>query len=201
MVRIRKDKKAIPFPRRLSRTEIERFWMKLIEDVTECWEVMPNKTTFMRCFGELMYDSFSEAKEYYQLFKNSVCRGEEPEIPEEKTGIRPLGKSVEDGILIVTGRLYSNEKNCSIEAIIDEVNKVRKERPSRETVKEAITRAWKVKEAKRTGISHKNEEELSWYMLASIPKECLEAIIGEALELDNRSITHPSAISRIEDIA
>lgn len=169
MVGVRKDEKAIPFPRRLSRTEIERFWWKLTEDVDDCGEIMPTQTQFMRCFGECTYDSFNEAKKYYGLFKNSICRGEEPKVPEKFIGIRALGETLEDEILIVAGRLYSSEKNCSSEAIIEEVNRVRGIRPSMKVVKEA----------KSKGISLKNEKDLSWYMIVNIPKECLEKIIGE----------------------
>ena len=194
MVRIRKDEKAMPFPRRLTRTEIQRFWMKLMEDVAKCWEVMPNTTTFMTFFGELTYDSFNEAKKYYRVFKNTICRGEEPQIPAKFRKIQPLGKSIEDEIVIVTGRLYSNEQwrkqkgivvtneeHCSLDNIVEEVNRVRGTRPSIDTVKATIIKAWKIREAKEKGFSPKNEEDLSWYTLAKIPKECLEMIIGKPL--------------------
>jgi len=194
LVRIKKDDKAIPFPRRLTRTERDRFWMKLMEDVAECWEVMPNTTTFMKFFGELTYDSFSEAKKYYRVFKNSICRGEEPKIPLKFLGPKPLGKTAEDEILIVAGRLYSNEQwgkqkgititekeRCSLDNIIEEVNKVRGTRPSKESSKATMKKAWGIRIAKEKGLPTKNEEDLSWRAIANIPKEYLEKIIEEKL--------------------
>lgn len=177
MVRIKRDDKAMPFPRRLTRTELELFWMKLQEDVIECAEIMPNTTFFQRNFGNLVYDSFDEARKYYGQFRDSICRGEEPKIPDKYLGIPALGESTEDEIVIVAGRLYSNKKNCSIEAIIEEVNKVRGTRPSREKVKDAIKTAWR----QRKGIRFENEKELSWAMIVNIPKECLETIIEDML--------------------
>jgi len=197
MVRIKKDDKAIPFPRRLTRTELERFWMKLMEDVAECWEVMPNVTTFNEYFGNLTYDSFSEAQKYYREFKNKICRGEEPTIPEKFLKPTPLGETIADEILIVTGRLYSNEQflkqkgyviseedRFSIDNIINEVNKVRGIQPNIEQIKEVLKKGWIINEKKRKGIAlSKGESEFSscTYMLTGIPKESLEMIIGEKL--------------------
>jgi len=67
MVKIRKDTKAIPFPRRITRWELERFWKKLQEDVWECGEIMPNKSEFDRKFAFLTYDSFNEARKNYRM--------------------------------------------------------------------------------------------------------------------------------------
>ena len=179
MVRLKKDDKAMPFPRRLTRMEQERFWRKLEEDVMECGEIMPNATSFQRNFADLTYDSFNEAVKYYRQFKNSICKGEEPKIPDKYTRPLPLGESLEDEIVIVTGRLYSNNKNCSIEAIIEEVYRVRGTRPSKEKVKDTIKRVWR----QSKGIILENEEKLSWFMIVNIPKECLEKIIEETLSL------------------
>lgn len=185
MVRLRKDTKAIPFPRRPSRTELERFWMKLQEDVLECWEVMPNKSEFDRKFAVLTYDSFEDACENYRMFRDSICRGEEYQLPKKYTKIRPLGKSLEDEIIIVTARLqqwYTGRfKIADVEfsrvPIIEEVFKVRGTRPSIEVVKTSLKRAWR----QYNGFILKNEEELSHYMLVNVPKEYLEKIIGEPL--------------------
>lgn len=185
MVKLRKDSKAIPFPRRPTRSEIERFWMKLQEDVLECGEIMPNKSEFDRKFTILIYDSFEEACENYRRFRDSVCKGEEYELPEKYTKIPALGKSLEDEVVIVTGRVYSwiygrfkiSDKKFSIETIIEEVFKVRGTRPSQETVKNSLKKGWR----QHKGIILKNEEEISHYMLVGVPKECLEEIVGELL--------------------
>ena len=177
MVKLRKDSKAIPFPRRPTSSEIERFWMKLQEDVLECGEIMPNKSEFNRKFAILTYDSFEEAYENYRRFRDSVCKGEEYELPEKYTKIPALGKSLEDEVVIVTGRLYANTRNCSVEPIIDEVFKVSGIKPSLETIKISLVKGWR----QHKGIILKNEDELSHYMLAGVPKECLEEIVGELL--------------------
>lgn len=177
MVKLRKDTKAIPFPRRPSRTELERFWMKLQEDVFECGEIMPNTSEFNRKFADLKYDSFEEACENYGMFRDSVCKGETYHLPEKYTKSSPLGESMEDEIVLVTGRLYSNTRNCSVEQIIDEVLTVRGAKPSPLVVKTALKQAWR----QHNGIILKNEEALSHHMLVVVPKECLEKIIGEIL--------------------
>lgn len=185
MVRLRKDTKAIPFPRRPTRSELERFWMKLKEDILECREVMPNKSEFDRKFAILTYDSFEEACENYRRFRDSICRGEEYQLPEKYTKIKALGKSLEDEIVIVTSRVYSwctgrfkvTDKKFSIETIIEEVFEVRGTKPSPETVKTSLLKGWR----QYKGIILKNEEELSHYVLVTVPKACLEKIIGEVL--------------------
>jgi hypothetical protein len=63
LVKLRKDKNAMPFPRRLTRGKQERFWKKLQEDVWNCGEIMPNTSEFGEKFSDLMYDSFEEALE------------------------------------------------------------------------------------------------------------------------------------------
>ena len=159
--------------------------MKLQEDVLECREIMPNKSEFDRKFAILTYDSFEEACENYRRFRDSVCKGEEYELPEKYTKIQALGKSLEDEVVIVTGRVYSwctgrfkiTNKKFSMETIIDEVFKVRGTRPSTEIVKNSLKKGWR----QHKGIILKNEEELSHYMLVGVPKECLEKLIGESL--------------------
>ena len=185
MVKLRKDSKAIPFPRRPTRSEIERFWMKLQEDVLECREIMPNKSEFDRKFAILTYDSFEEACKNYRMFRDSVCRGEEYKLPEKYTKMQAIGKSLEDEVVIVTARLYSwctgrfkiTNKKFSMETIIEEVSELRGTRPSPLIVKKALKDAWR----QYKGIVLKNEEELSHYILVNVPKECLEKIIGELL--------------------
>ena len=177
MVKIRKDTKAIPFPRRITRWELERFWKKLQEDVWECGEIMPNKSEFDRKFAFLTYDSFNEAQKNYRMFRDSICRGEEYKLPEKYTKPSPLGNSLEDEVIIVASRLYSVEKNFSIGPIIEEVFRVRGTRPSIEIVKTSLKKAWR----QNKGIILKNEDELSHYMLVNVPKECLEKIIEEIL--------------------
>ena len=178
MVKIRKDTKAIPFPRRPTRWELERFWKKLQEDVWDCGEIMPTKSEFDRKFAILTYDSFDEACKNYRMFRDSICRGEEYKLPEKYTKTPSLGKSLQDEVIIVTGRLYANEKNCfSIEKIIEEVFKIRGTSPSLETVKNSLKKGWR----QHKGIILKNEDETSHYMLVNVPKECLEKIIGELL--------------------
>jgi len=83
MVKLRKDTKAIPFPRRVSGTEIDRFWRKLQEDVLACGEIMPTKSEFYRKFSNVFYNSYKEALENFRGFKNACCRGEEYELPEK----------------------------------------------------------------------------------------------------------------------
>ena len=185
MVRLRKDTKAIPFPRRPTRTELERFWMKLQEDVLECGEIMPNTSEFDRKFAVLTYDSFEEACENYRSFRDSICRGEEYQLPEKYTKIPPLGKSLEDEVVIVTARLHSwitgrfkiTNKPFSIETIIEEVSKVRGTKPSPLIVKNSLKKGWR----QHKGIIRENEEELSHFVLVNVPKEDLEKIIGESL--------------------
>ncbi len=91
MVIIRKDSKAIPFPRRITRWELERFWKKLQEDVLGCGEIMPKKSEFDRKFAFLSYDSFNEARKNYRMFRDSICRGEEYKLPEKYSKPSPLG--------------------------------------------------------------------------------------------------------------
>ena len=185
LVRLRKDTKAIPFPRRPTRTELERFWMKLQEDVLECGEIMPNTSEFDRKFAVLTYDSFEEACENYRRFRDSICRGEEYQLPEKYTKIPPLGKSMEDEIIIVTARLHSwitgrfkiTNKPFSIETIIEEVSKVRGTKPSPLIVKNSLKKGWR----QHKGIILENEEELSHFVLVNVPKEDLEKIVGESL--------------------
>lgn len=177
MVKIKKDTSAIDFPRRLTRGELERFWKKLQEDVWNCGEIMPNTSEFYRKFSDVFYDSFEEARENYRGFKDSICRGEEYKLPEKYTKIPALGKSLEDEVIIVTCRLYSNEKNISMKSIIEEVFKVRGTRPSLETVKNSLKKGWR----QHKGIIMKNEDEISHNMLVIVPKEGLEKIIGESL--------------------
>lgn len=185
MVRLRKDTKAIPFPRRPTRSELERFWMKLQEDILECREVMPNKSEFDRKFAILTYDSFEEACENYRRFRDSICRGEEYQLPEKYTKIKALGKSLEDEIVIVTSRVYSwctgrfkvTDKKFSIETIIEEVFEVRGTKPSPLIVKNALKDAWR----QHKGIVLENEDELSHFHLVTVPKEDLEKIIGESI--------------------
>ena len=177
MVKLRKDTKAIPFPRRPTRTEIERFWMKFQEDALECGEIMPNISEFTRKFAALTYDSFEEACENYGMFRDSVCKGEKYQLPEKYSKSSPLGESMEDEVVIVTGRLYSNIRNCSVEPIIDEVLKVRGTKPSPLCVKTALKQAWR----QHKGIILKNEKALFHHMLVVVPKECLEKIVGEIL--------------------
>lgn len=167
----------MPFPRRLTRGEQERFWIKLSEDVEDCGEIMPNKSEFYRKFSDLMYNSFEDALENYRGFRDALCKGEEYELPEKYTKIVALGKSLEDEVVIVTGRLYANEKNCSIGPIVEEVFKVRGTKPSLEIVKNSLKKAWR----QYNGVLLKNEDEISHYMLVNVPKECLEKIIGEPL--------------------
>jgi len=76
MVKLRKDTKAIPFPRRVSTYERERFWRKLLEEVTSCGEIMPNTSTFYREFSDVTYDSFADAVKHFWIFRNRICRGE-----------------------------------------------------------------------------------------------------------------------------
>ena len=175
VVRLKKDSRS--FPRRLSGGEQNRFWRKLQEDVWNCGEIMPNVSKFYRKFSDLWYDSFEDALENYRGFRDAICRGEEYEVPEKYTEMTPLGKSLEDEIVIVTGRLYSNEKNCSIDPIIKEVQKVRGIRPSIEIVKNSLKKGWR----QHKGDIQENEDALSHYMLENVPKECLEKIIGESL--------------------
>jgi hypothetical protein len=198
LVRVKEQKGAMPFPRRLTRTEIERFWMKLQADVAKCREVMPNKTTFDRCFGELMYDSFDKAQKYYRVFKNSICRGEEPKIPEEFLKPKPLGKTVDDEIILTAGRLYSNEQwskqkgyiitekdRFSLENIVNWVNEVREIQLSKEEVKASIKRAWKnIRTIKKEPLFNDKDKLYSpvgEFGFSEIPKERLEDIIGEKL--------------------
>ena len=138
---------------------------------------MPNTSEFGEKFSDLMYDSFEEALENYRGFRDSICRGEEYELPEKYTKIPVLGKSLEDEVVIVTARLYANEKNCSIGSIIEEVFKVRGIRPSLEIVKNSLKKGWR----QHKGITLKNEDEISYSMLVNVPKECLEKILGEPL--------------------
>ena len=86
-------------------------------------------------------------------------------------------RAIEDEVVIVTGRLYSNTRNCSVEPIIDEVLKARGIKPSPLDVKTILKQAWR----QHKGIILKNEEELSHHMLVVVPKECLEKKIGEIL--------------------
>ena len=172
MVKLRKDPKAKPFPRRPTGWEQDRFWNKLNEDV---WN-MPTKTEFYEKFSEIMYDSFKDALENFRGFRDAINRGEEYEVPEKYRTMK-LGKSLEDEIVIVTSRLYSNERNCSIDPIIEEVQKVRGIRPSIEIVKNSLKKGWR----QHKGIIRENEEELSHFVLVNVPKEDLEKIIGESL--------------------
>lgn len=83
MVKLRKDTKAIPFPRRVSGWERERFWRKLWEESANCGEIMPNTSEFYRKFSDVTYDSFEDALENFWRFRDSICRGEEYELPEK----------------------------------------------------------------------------------------------------------------------
>ena len=177
MVKLRKQPKAMPFPRRITGWEQQRFWKKLQEDVWNCGEIMPGVTEFYRKFSDLMYNSWEDALENYRGFKDTICRGEEYELPEKYTKTPVLGKSLEDEIVIVTSRLYSNERNCSIDPIIEEVQKVRGISPSIEIVKNSLKKGWR----QHKGDIQENEDEVSHYMLVIVPKECLEKIIGEPL--------------------
>lgn len=85
MVKLKEDKRAMPWPRRISRTELERFWLKLREDVLNCGEIMPNTSMFYRNFSDLTYDSFEEALENFGGFRDACCRGEEYEVSEKYT--------------------------------------------------------------------------------------------------------------------
>lgn len=172
MVKLRKDPKAKPFPRRPTGWEQDRFWNKLNEDA---WN-MPTKTEFYEKFSEIMYDSFKDALENFRGFRDAINRGEEYEVPEKYRTMK-LGKSLEDEIVIVTSRLYSNERNCSIEPIIEEVFRVRGERANVQTVKNALKKAWR----QFKGDIKENEDELSHYRLVIIPKESLEKMIGDPL--------------------
>ena len=146
---------------------------------------MPNTSEFNRKFAVLTYDSFEEACENYKGFRDSICSGEEYQLPEKYTKIPPLGKSLEDEIIIVTARLHSwitgrfkiTNKPFSIETIIEEVSKVRGTKPSPLIVKKALKTALR----QRKGIVLENEEELSHFCLVNVPKEDLEKIIGESL--------------------
>jgi len=173
---VRSKKYSHPFPRVLSGVDQDRFWRKLLEDVHNCGGRMPNTTEFKRKFSKVMYNSRKDALENYEGFKDALCRGEEYELPEKFTNMA-LGKSLEDEIVIVTRRLFSNKKNCLVDPIIKEVQKVRGERPSLEIVKNSLKKAWR----QHKGDIRENEEELSHYCLTNITKEILEKIIGESL--------------------
>ena len=74
---------TMPFPRRLNNSEIDRFWLKFREDIIECGEIVPNISWFYKHFSDLTYDSFEEAVEYSRYLTESICRGEEPTIPDK----------------------------------------------------------------------------------------------------------------------
>lgn len=83
MVKLRKDAKAIPFPRRISGWERDRFWRKLQEDVGACGEIMPSTSEFYRKFSDVFYASWEDALENFRGFRDACCRGEEYKLPKK----------------------------------------------------------------------------------------------------------------------
>jgi hypothetical protein len=91
LVKIRTQPEALPFSRRLTGWEQDRFWRKLEEDVLKCGEIMPSASEFCRKFLDLRYNSFEEARRNYRGFRDSICSGEEYQLPEKYSKIPALG--------------------------------------------------------------------------------------------------------------
>ena len=83
MAKVKADPGRIPFPRKLSSGELNRFYKELEVDLRACsaQAFCPTLAGFRTKykFGR-SFSSFEEAKELYEKIVDSLCRGQEPEI-------------------------------------------------------------------------------------------------------------------------
>lgn len=79
----KRDTKAIPFPRRPSGTEIDRFWEAYKDELKRCRKHSePSlKSMFSEYFETNMYKSWEAELEAFHRLVQAICDDKEPELP------------------------------------------------------------------------------------------------------------------------